>query len=50
VRAFEFKAMSPLFDLQPFQVCGKADGDRAFALWARTADGGLAMQARAEIA
>jgi 3-methylfumaryl-CoA hydratase len=50
VRRFEFKALSPLFDLHPFQVCGRADGDRRFALWARNAEGGLAMQASAEIA
>jgi 3-methylfumaryl-CoA hydratase len=50
VRRFEFKAVSPLFDLHPFQVCGRADGDRRFALWARNAQGGLAMQASAEIA
>jgi 3-methylfumaryl-CoA hydratase len=50
VRRFEFKAVSPLFDLHPFQVCGRADGDRRFALWARNGEGGLAMQASAEIA
>ena len=50
VRRFEFKAVSPLFDLHPFQVCGRADGERRFALWARNAEGGLAMQASAEIA
>ena len=50
VRRFEFKALSPLFDLHPFTVCGKPEGDRRFALWARGADGALAMQASAEIA
>jgi 3-methylfumaryl-CoA hydratase len=50
VRRFEFKALSPLFDLHPFTVCGRADGDKRFALWARNADGALAMQATAEIA
>ncbi len=47
---FEFKAVSPLFDLHPFTVCGRPDGDRRFALWARGHDGALAMQATAEIA
>ena len=44
--------MSPLFDLDPFDVCGRADGDAAgrYALWARNRDGGLAMQASAELA
>ena len=50
VRAFDFKAVSPLFDLQPFTVCGRAESASRFALWARNADGGLAMQASAEIA
>ncbi|HEY4958156.1 MAG TPA: MaoC family dehydratase N-terminal domain-containing protein [Caldimonas sp.] len=50
VRRFDFKALSPLFDLHPFALCGKADGERRFALWARSADGALAMQASAEIA
>ena len=26
VARFEFKAVSPLFDLHPFEVCGRADG------------------------
>jgi len=47
---FAFKAVSPLFDLHPFTVCGRADGDHRFVLWARGADGALAMQASAGIA
>ena len=47
---FEFKAVSPLFDLHPFEVCGRSDGERRFALWARNHEGGLAMQASAEVA
>jgi 3-methylfumaryl-CoA hydratase len=47
---FDFKALSPLFDLHPFTVCGRPDGERRFALWARSAEGALAMQAMAEIA
>ena len=50
VRRFDFKALSPLFDLHPFTVCGRPDGERRFALWARSAEGALAMQATAEIA
>jgi 3-methylfumaryl-CoA hydratase len=50
LRRFDFKALSPLFDLHPFAVCGRPDGDRRFALWARDAEGGLAMRASAEIA
>jgi 3-methylfumaryl-CoA hydratase len=47
---FDFKAVSPLFDLHPFAVCGRADGERLFALWARNHEGALAMQATAEVA
>ncbi len=50
VRRFEFKAVRPLFDLHPFTLCGRPDGERRFALWARAHDGALAMQASAEIA
>jgi 3-methylfumaryl-CoA hydratase len=50
IARFEFKAVSPLFDLDPFTVCGRADGERGFSLWARNPAGGLAMQARAELA
>jgi len=50
VRRFEFKAVSPLFDIDPFTVCGRPDGENRFALWARRPDGALAMQASAEIA
>jgi 3-methylfumaryl-CoA hydratase len=50
LRRFEFKALSPLFDLHPFTLCGRPDGARRFALWARNAEGALAMQASAEVA
>ncbi len=49
VARFEFKAVSPLFDLHPFSICGRPDGARGYALWARNHAGGLAMQARAEV-
>ncbi len=44
--SFSFKAVSPLFDLNPFLVCGKpsADGKSAH-LWAQNHEGKLAMQA-----
>jgi 3-methylfumaryl-CoA hydratase len=50
VRRFVFKAVSPLFDIHPFTLCGRPDGERRFALWARNHEGGLAMQASAELA
>ena len=49
IRRFEFKGVSPLFDLHPFAVCGRADDQRRIALWARNHEGRLAMQATAEL-
>ena len=48
VRAFSFRALRPLFDNAPFEVCGALDGARA-TLWAEAPDGGLAMSAVAEL-
>jgi 3-methylfumaryl-CoA hydratase len=50
VRRFTFKALSPLFDIHSFTVCGRPDGERRFALWARDHEGALAMRASAELA
>jgi 3-methylfumaryl-CoA hydratase len=50
LRHFEFKAVRPLFDIHRFTVCGRPDGERRFALWARDHEGALAMQASAGIA
>lgn len=49
VAHFSFKARRPLFDLHPFDVCGRANGECTFDLWARDYEGRLAMQASAEI-
>ena len=46
VKTFDFKAVSPLFDSAPFDVCGRLDDDTA-TLWARGPGGALAMQASA---
>jgi len=48
VARFSFRAVSPLFDIAPFMVCGKPDG-KAIALWAKDAAGNLAMSAEALI-
>jgi 3-methylfumaryl-CoA hydratase len=48
VRRFEFKAVHPVFDIHRFQVCGRDDGERRLALWARDHEGRLAMQATLE--
>lgn len=49
IEAFEFKAVSPLFDTAPFAVCGRVEGKSA-QLWARGPQGQLAMQAFAQFA
>ena len=50
LKQFDFKAASPLFDIDPFTVCGKHEADASVALWARNHQGQLAMTARAELA
>ncbi len=48
---FTFRAMSPLFDVAPFAVCGQPErAGRSVRLWARDAQGGLAMDALATLA
>jgi 3-methylfumaryl-CoA hydratase len=49
IASFDFKAVSPLFDIAPFSVCGRIEGDVA-TLWARGPEGQLAMQATATLA
>jgi 3-methylfumaryl-CoA hydratase len=47
VTHFEFRAVRPLFDIAPFAVCGRAEG-QTIRLWARDEAGMLAMSATAE--
>jgi len=49
IASFSFKAMRPLFDTADFSVCSRIDAGTA-ALWARDAQGFLAMQASATLA
>jgi 3-methylfumaryl-CoA hydratase len=50
VRRYEFRAVRPLFDIHPFDVCGEpaADG-KSVRLWAKDHEGWLAMDATAQI-
>jgi 3-methylfumaryl-CoA hydratase len=51
IAAFEFKALQPLFDIVPFSVHGLPAGDgKTVRLWARDAEGRLAMDAGATLA
>ena len=48
---FTFRASSPLFDIDPFFVCGEpASDDKTVRLWAKDHRGGLAMEATAIVA
>jgi 3-methylfumaryl-CoA hydratase len=47
MQSFRFRALSPLFDIAPFAVCGRPADDGSVALWARNAQGHLAMDAQA---
>jgi len=46
---FSFRAMAPVFDTAPFDICGDRDGARV-QLWTLTPDGRIAMEATAELA
>jgi 3-methylfumaryl-CoA hydratase len=46
---FSFRAVSPLFDIAPFHVCGKPGEGGAVQLWAENPDGALAMEATARV-
>lgn len=48
VKRFSFKAVRPTFDIHPFTVCGKLEG-QTVTLWSRDHEGWLTMQATAEI-
>ncbi|CAD5367166.1 Mesaconyl-C(4)-CoA hydratase [Rubrivivax sp. A210] len=50
VTHFEFRAVKPVFDIAPFEVCGRLDGEREVRLWARTPEGHLAMEASLALA
>ena len=50
VARYEFRAVRPLFDLNPFFVCGEPQPDgQTFRLWARDHEGALTMDATAVI-
>lgn len=49
LRSFAFKALSPLYDIAPFEISGRLQDARA-ALWAHTEAGDLAVTAQAEFA
>jgi len=51
LRRFTFRAVRPLFDTAEFSVCGRlAAEEKNVELWAQDKEGGLAMEASAELA
>lgn len=54
VRAFSFRAVKPIFDNAPFDVCGRLDhagnGAKTVRLWARTPEGHVVIEASATLA
>jgi 3-methylfumaryl-CoA hydratase len=50
VKSFSFRAVKPLFDVAPFEVCGRRQDGGAVKLWARSEEGHLAMEASATLA
>lgn len=51
IRSFAFRAVSPLFDTEPFSVHGRLEDDgHSVTLWAANKRGELAMQAEASLA
>jgi 3-methylfumaryl-CoA hydratase len=49
LRRFSFRAISPLFDVHRFTLCGKPDGTHRLKRWTRNHEAALAMEASAEI-
>jgi len=50
LKRFEFRALAPLFDNAPFDVCGRPESADTVALWAQAIDGARAMRATAALA
>ena len=50
LRRFEFRAKTPLFDVAPFDVCGRPEDDGRVSLWAQGPDAISAMTAVATLA
>ncbi len=46
---FSFRAVSPLFDMAPFHVCGRPADGGTVQLWAENPAGALAMDATARV-
>ena len=51
VTRYQFRAVRPMFDIHPFDVCGEPSSDgKSARLWAKDHEGWLAMEATVELA
>jgi len=50
LRRFTYRAVNPTFHTAPFFLCGTPEGENGVALWSKSLDGVLAMQANATFA
>lgn len=50
VMTFSFRAVKPLFDIAPFDVCGRMVDEKTVQLWSKDAAGHLTMDAKATLA
>ncbi|GEQ78096.1 acyl-CoA dehydrogenase [Comamonas testosteroni] len=50
VETFSFRAVKPLFDIAPFDVCGRMVDEKTVQLWSKDAAGHLTMDATATLA
>ncbi|MFN3163100.1 MAG: MaoC family dehydratase N-terminal domain-containing protein [Pseudohongiellaceae bacterium] len=49
--SFRFRALAPVFDLTPFQLCGRSpDSEQRCLLWVENSEGNICLQAEAVIA
>lgn len=49
IATFSFRAVSPVFDIEAFAVCGRPNADGTVSLWAQNSRGELAMEATATL-
>jgi 3-methylfumaryl-CoA hydratase len=45
IASFEFRALKPVFDLHPFEICAGALSNEAIDLWVKDFEGHITMKA-----
>jgi 3-methylfumaryl-CoA hydratase len=49
IRSYDFRYIRPLFDVEPFSLCGRPKDVQTAELWAETAEGAVTMEATATL-